>query len=108
VPIEGVLLTDAEVDHSLGIVLLREAAYLPVYATAVIQAVLDVDSRFLAVARAFADMPVTELPPRRANRAALSRRHAERPAGRSVHRSGRSAAFRARRGRGTHGGAASP
>lgn len=62
VPIEGVLLTDAEVDHSLGIVLLREAAYLPVYATAVIQAVLDVDSRFLAVARAFADMPVTELP----------------------------------------------
>jgi pyrroloquinoline quinone biosynthesis protein B len=61
VPIEGVLLTDAEVDHSLGIVLLREAAYLPLYSTAVIQSVLDLDSRFLSVARAFADMPVTEL-----------------------------------------------
>ena len=38
-----------------------EAAFLPLYSTAVIQSVLDLDSRFLAVARAFADMPVTEL-----------------------------------------------
>lgn len=61
VPIEGVLLTDAEVDHSLGIVLLREATYLPLYTTAAIQSVLEHDSRFLPVARAFADMPVTGL-----------------------------------------------
>jgi pyrroloquinoline quinone biosynthesis protein B len=62
VPIEGLLLTDAEVDHSLGIVLLREARYLPVFATAAVQSILNHDSRFLAVARAFADMPATELP----------------------------------------------
>jgi pyrroloquinoline quinone biosynthesis protein B len=62
VPIEGVLLTDAEIDHSLGIVLLREAAYLPLYVTAAIHRVLEQDSRVLPVARAFADMPVTELP----------------------------------------------
>jgi pyrroloquinoline quinone biosynthesis protein B len=62
VPIEGVLVTDAELDHSLGIVLLREATHLPLYATAAAQRVLECDSRILPVARAFADMPVTELP----------------------------------------------
>jgi len=62
VPIDGVVLTDAELDHSLGIVLLREAKYLPLYATSAVQSVLDRDSRILPVARAFADMPVTELP----------------------------------------------
>lgn len=56
------MLTDAEIDHSLGIVLLREAKCLPLYATAGIQTVLDRDSRFLSVVRAFADVPVTELP----------------------------------------------
>lgn len=62
VPIEGVLLTDAEIDHSLGIVLLREADRLPLYATAAVQSVMDHDSRILPVTRAFADMPCTELP----------------------------------------------
>jgi len=61
VPIEGVVLTDAELDHSLGIVLLREAKYLPLYATTAVQSVLERDSRILPVARAFADMPCTEL-----------------------------------------------
>jgi pyrroloquinoline quinone biosynthesis protein B len=61
VPIEAVLLTDAELDHSLGIVLLREAKYLPLYATAATQAVLSNDSRILPLARAFADVPCTEL-----------------------------------------------
>lgn len=61
-PIEAVVLTDAEIDHSLGIVLLREAQRLPIYATSGIQTVLDRDSRFLPVARAFAEIPVTELP----------------------------------------------
>jgi len=62
VPIEGVLLTDAELDHTLGIVLLREARHLPLYTTAAIASVLDHDSRILPVTRAFADVPLTELP----------------------------------------------
>ena len=62
VPVEGVLVTDAELDHSLGIVLLREAAHLPLYATAAVQRVLECDSRILPVARAFADMPLIQLP----------------------------------------------
>ena len=61
VPIEGVLLTDAELDHSLGVVLLREAKHLPVYTTAAIRSILEQDSRILPVTRAFADAPVTEL-----------------------------------------------
>jgi len=62
VPIEGVLLTDAEIDHSLGIVLLREAKHLPLYTTTAIQSVLDHDSRMLPLARAFSHVPWTELP----------------------------------------------
>jgi pyrroloquinoline quinone biosynthesis protein B len=62
VPVEGVLLTDAEVDHSFGIVLLREANHLPLYLTTAVRSVLEHDSRILSVAGAFADMPVTELP----------------------------------------------
>jgi pyrroloquinoline quinone biosynthesis protein B len=56
------MLTDAEIDHSLGIVLLREARRLPLYVTAGIRAVLDRDSRLLPVVRAFAEVPVIELP----------------------------------------------
>jgi pyrroloquinoline quinone biosynthesis protein B len=62
VPLEGVVLTDAEVDHTLGVVLLREAQHLPIYATTAVESVLDRDSRFLAIARAFSDVPLTELP----------------------------------------------
>jgi pyrroloquinoline quinone biosynthesis protein B len=61
-PIEAVLLTDAEIDHSLGIVLLREARRLPLYVTAGIRTVLDRDSHLLPIVRAFAEVPVTELP----------------------------------------------
>lgn len=61
VPIEGVLLTDAEIDHTLGVVLLREARHLPLYTTAAICAMLERDSRILPVTRAFAEVPVTEL-----------------------------------------------
>jgi pyrroloquinoline quinone biosynthesis protein B len=62
VPIEGVVLTDAELDHSLGIILLREAKQLSLYATRAIQLVLENDSRILHTARAFAAMPCTPLP----------------------------------------------
>jgi pyrroloquinoline quinone biosynthesis protein B len=61
VPIEGVLLTDAELDHTLGLVLLREARHLPLWTTAAVRAMLEHDSRILPVTRAFADVPVTEL-----------------------------------------------
>jgi len=62
VPIEGVLLTDGEVDPSLGLILLREGRHLPLYTTSATYAVLNDGSRFLPVARAFADVPWTELP----------------------------------------------
>ncbi len=62
VPIEGVLVTDAEIDHTLGIVLLREARHLPLYATRAVQSILDRDSRVLPMTRAFSEVPVTELP----------------------------------------------
>ena len=54
VPVEGVLLTDAELDHTLGLVLLREARHLPLWATAAVGAMLEHDSRILPVTRAFA------------------------------------------------------
>ncbi len=63
VPIDGVVLTDAEIDHSLGIVLLREGRALSLYATPSVEAMLARDSRFLAVTRAFADVRVTPLEP---------------------------------------------
>jgi pyrroloquinoline quinone biosynthesis protein B len=61
VPIEGVVLTDAELDHTLGIVLLREARHLPVYATPAVRSILDDDSRVLPVTRAFSEVPVVDL-----------------------------------------------
>jgi pyrroloquinoline quinone biosynthesis protein B len=62
VPIEAVLLTDAELDHSLGIVLLREARSLALYATDAVARVLEHDSRVLPMTRAFATVTVSPLP----------------------------------------------
>jgi pyrroloquinoline quinone biosynthesis protein B len=62
VPVEGIVVTDAEVDHTLGIVLLREARHLQLYATAAVRAILERDSRILPVTQAFAEVRVTELP----------------------------------------------
>ena len=56
-PIEGVVLTDAELDHTLGLVLLREATELQVAATPAVHA--DPGGRLArccAVTRAFADV----------------------------------------------------
>ena len=66
VPVEGVVLTDAELDHTLGIVLLREARRLQVSATDAVRRVIEDDSRLLPVTRAFAEVSVTELIPDRA------------------------------------------
>lgn len=63
VPTEAVALTDAELDHSLGLVLLREARQLQLYATAAVEHILTQDSRLLAVTRAFADVRVEGLLP---------------------------------------------
>lgn len=61
VPVDGIITTDAELDHTLGIALLREGRALQLYAT---QAVLDVlreDSRVLPVTEAFATVAITPL-----------------------------------------------
>jgi pyrroloquinoline quinone biosynthesis protein B len=63
VPVEGIVLTDAELDHTLGVVLLREARRLQIVATDAVRRVVEDDSRLLAVTRAFADVTVTELVP---------------------------------------------
>lgn len=65
VPVEGIVLTDAELDHTLGIVLLREARSLQVAATDAVRQVIEDDSRLLPVTRAFADVALHELVPDR-------------------------------------------
>jgi pyrroloquinoline quinone biosynthesis protein B len=61
VPIEGVIITDAELDHTLGIVLLREARSLQLYLTRAVRSILERDSRIVPVTRAFAELAVTEM-----------------------------------------------
>jgi pyrroloquinoline quinone biosynthesis protein B len=61
VPVAGVVVTDAELDHTLGIVLLREGRRLQLYATCAVRRILEEDSRLLPVTRAFADVDVVEL-----------------------------------------------
>ena len=62
-PVAGVVATDAELDHTLGIVLLREGRRLRLYLTCAVRQVLERDSSILPVTRAFADVEVIELPP---------------------------------------------
>lgn len=61
VPIEGVALTDGELDHTVGILLLREGRLLQLFATDPVRAILEQDSRILPVTRAFADTRVVPL-----------------------------------------------
>ena len=63
VPVEGIVITDAELDHTLGIVLLREARSLQLYLTETVQSILEADSKLLPVTRAFAEVTVTQLTP---------------------------------------------
>jgi pyrroloquinoline quinone biosynthesis protein B len=60
-PIEGIVTTDAELDHTVGILLLREGRHLRLYATPAVTAVLRQDSRILPVTQAFAQVEVTEM-----------------------------------------------
>jgi pyrroloquinoline quinone biosynthesis protein B len=61
VPVEGIVATDAELDHTLGIVLLREAGRLQLYMTHPVRRILERDSRILSVTQAFAQVEVTEM-----------------------------------------------
>ena len=62
VAVAGIVVTDAELDHTLGVVLLREARALRLYATDSVTAILERDSRLLPVTRAFAQVAVTPMP----------------------------------------------
>ncbi len=62
VPVAGIVATDAELDHTLGIVLLREGRALQLYATAAVREVLEHDSSILPVTRAFASVAEIDLP----------------------------------------------
>ena len=65
VPVEGIVFTDAELDHTLGLALLREARHLQVWVTDAVRGVIACDSRILPVTEAFADVRVEELVPDR-------------------------------------------
>ncbi len=54
VPVEGIVLTDAELDHTLGITLLREGRHLQLIATPSVLRTIEEDSRVLPVTQAFA------------------------------------------------------
>jgi pyrroloquinoline quinone biosynthesis protein B len=63
VPFEGVVFTDAEIDHTLGMVLLREGRALSIFTTKAAESILERDSRFIPLVRAFARVHVTHLTP---------------------------------------------
>jgi pyrroloquinoline quinone biosynthesis protein B len=61
VAVEGIVITDAELDHTVGIVLLREARRLQLYATSAVRSILERDSRLLPVTQSFAEVTVKEM-----------------------------------------------
>lgn len=61
-PIEGIVLTDAEIDHTLGIAMLRESGRLRVHCTAAVRHTLEREFPLLVVTRAFAEVEIIELP----------------------------------------------
>ncbi len=61
VPVEGIVPTDAELDHTMGIALLREGRLLQLYATRAVLEVLNHDSRIVPVTFAFARVAEHEL-----------------------------------------------
>ena len=61
VPVEGIVLTDAELDHTLGVTLLREGRRLQIIATPAVIHTIAEDSRVLPVTQAFATVKVSEV-----------------------------------------------
>jgi pyrroloquinoline quinone biosynthesis protein B len=62
VPVEGVVLTDGELDHTVGLLLLREGRHLQVWATDAVRRIVEQDSRIVPVTRAFAEVRLVTLP----------------------------------------------
>jgi pyrroloquinoline quinone biosynthesis protein B len=62
IPIARLVVTDAELDHTLGILLLREARALTVLATDAVAHVLEHDTRIFPILRAFGTVTVDPLP----------------------------------------------
>jgi pyrroloquinoline quinone biosynthesis protein B len=62
VPVEGVVLTDGELDHTVGLLLLREGRDLQVWATDAVRRIVEQDSRIIPVTRAFAEVRLATLP----------------------------------------------
>ncbi len=104
VPVEGIVVTDAELDHTVGIMLLREARQLQLCATASVIRVLEEDSRILPVTRAFADVKVTTMVSRVRDLALLSGRRIQRFDRRGFCGAGRPTALCPGGYSGTHGG----
>ena len=61
VPVEGIVLTDAELDHTLGVTLLREGRELQIIATPAVIRTIAEDSRVLPVTQAFAVVQTVEV-----------------------------------------------
>jgi pyrroloquinoline quinone biosynthesis protein B len=61
VPVDAVAVTDAELDHTIGLLVLREARAMTVYATGAATAVLERDSRILPTVQAFATVTLGSL-----------------------------------------------
>ena len=61
VPVEGIVLTDAELDHTLGVTLLREGRQLQIIATPAVIRTIAEDSRVLPVTQAFAEVQTVEI-----------------------------------------------
>jgi pyrroloquinoline quinone biosynthesis protein B len=62
-PLQAVLLTDAELDHTLGLLLLREARHLRLYATAAVHATLCDGSGLLRTLERFCPVEWREVVP---------------------------------------------
>ena len=60
-PVEGIVITDAELDHTLGVVLLREARHLQLFTTSAVRLTLEQDSRILPLTQAFTRVDVHEM-----------------------------------------------
>ncbi|SNR54376.1 pyrroloquinoline quinone biosynthesis protein PqqB [Actinomadura mexicana] len=61
-PVAGVILTDAELDHTLGLPRLREAPSLPIAATGTVRAALERGLRLDRVLAPYTDLAWTDLP----------------------------------------------
>ena len=61
VSVEGIVLTDAELDHTLGVTLLREGRLLQLISTSAIMHTIAEDSRVLPVTQAFATVQTLEV-----------------------------------------------